>query len=112
MELQAIEPETVNTEIDILSGAVFSITIIIIGFWGIPVLKKQKKGWLRKSSFIAYWTFAFYIISYFLVFIFVKSVFDIEQLTDSMLGILFLSSLGCSLILGLLGRLPFMHHNE
>ena len=112
MELQAIEPETLNTEIDILSGAVFSIIIIIIGFWGIPVLKKQKKGWLRKTSFIAYWTFAFYIISYFLIFIFATNVLDIEQLTESTTGIIFLSSLGCSLLLGFFGRLPFMLHNK
>ncbi len=108
LEIHAIDKGSANTVTSILSGAVFIITTVIVGFWGIPVLKKQQKGWLRKAGFIAFWTFGFYIIVYVLIFVYASLVLDVEQLADATLGLIFLSSLVCSLILGMMGRLPFM----
>ena len=108
IELQEINQESSNTSIDVLSGGVFVITTIIVGFWGIPILQACQKGWLRKTGFIIFWTFGFYIISYFLIFVFAKTILEIKELAGSTLRLIFLSSIVCSLIIGMMGRLPFM----
>ena len=107
-ELQAIDQNSGNTGFDILSGTVFVITTIIVGFWGIPILQNQKKGWLKKTSFIAFWTFGFYILSYFSIFIFSSNVLEIEELAGTTLGLILLFSFLCSLFLGIFEKLPFM----
>ncbi len=109
LELQALDQNATNSATDILVGTVFIITIVIIGFWGIPVLQRQRAGWLRKTGFIVFWAFGFYIIAYFLIFITVKLTWDIEQLTDALLGMIFLTALVVSIVLGLMNRLPLMH---
>lgn len=107
-ELQAIDQTSGDTGFDILSGTVFVITMIIVGFWGIPILKNQKEGWLKKTGFIAFWTFGFYILSYILIFVFSSNVLEIEELTDTTIGLILLFSFLGSLFLGFLGKLPFM----
>ena len=106
-ELQMIDQNS-GTFFDILSGSVFIITMIIVGFWGIPILKNQKEGWIRKTGFIAFWTFGFYILSYISIFIFSRIVLEIEVLADTTLGLIILFSFFASLVLGILGKLPLM----
>jgi|GEM_PF-2058018 len=108
LELQALTPASPNSATDILTGTVFILTVIIVGFWGIPVLQKLQSRGLRKTGFIMFWTFGFYIPAYFLIFIFVKLNSGTEQLSGSTLGAIFLSALAASVILGIMGRLPFM----
>jgi hypothetical protein len=108
LELQALTPASPNSATDILTGTVFILTVIIVGFWGIPVLQKLQSRGLRKTGFIMFWTFGFYIPAYFLIFIFVKLSSGTEQLPGSTLGAIFLSALAASVILGIIGRLPFM----
>lgn len=108
LELQALTPASPNSATDILAGTVFILTVIIVGFWGIPVLQKLQSRGLRKTGFIMFWTFGFYIPAYFLIFIFVKLSSGTEQLPGSTLGAIFLSALAASVILGIIGRLPFM----
>lgn len=106
-ELQAIDENSGDTEIDILAGAIFVITTIIVGFWGIPILQNLKKGWLKKTGFIVFWTFGFYILSYFSIFISSK-VLGGERPADTTLGLILLFSFLCSLFLGIIEKLPFM----
>lgn len=108
-EIQAIDQDTGNTELDVIFGMVFVVTTIIVGFWGIPVLQRQQKGWLRKTGFTAFWTIGFYILVYILVFLIYKFIYGTEQVPGTTLGLIFLISLVCSIFLGYFGKLPFMN---
>ena len=109
VELQEAGQAGTDSSIDILSGAIFIITITIIGFWGIPVLQSFKRGWLRKTGFICFWSFAFYIICYFSAYIAATTFWDYEELPDPVISLIFLASISCCLLLGLLGKLPLMN---
>jgi len=111
-ELQAIDQHSGDTGFDILSGTLFVITMIIIGFWGIPILQNQKKGRLRKIGFIAFWTIIFYILSYFSSIIFSSFISDTEEISGTTLSLILLFSLLCSLFLGIFEKLPFMLKNS
>lgn len=108
MEIQGLTEESPNSVIDVLSGCVFVITTTLVGFWGIPLLKNLQRGWLRTTGFIIFWSVGFYIISYFAIFIFAAIVLNISGLDRPTLGLILLSSIVCSFILGLMGKLPFM----
>lgn len=108
LELQALNENSTSTALDILVGTVFCITIIIIGFWGIPLLQKQKSHWLRKVGFIVFWTFAFYIAGLFPLYIYANTLLDNRQFADDSVGYIFAISVISSLFLGVLNKLPFM----
>jgi hypothetical protein len=104
LELQAEE----DSPTDILYGSVFVIITIIVGFWGLPILRRLKKSWLRRFGFIFYWSVGFYILSYFAAFIFTRIFLDIQGLPNAALGWLVLLSIIASLTLGMMRKLPFM----
>jgi hypothetical protein len=108
LELQALNQDSVNSAVDIVSGTIFILTVVVVGFWGIPVLQRQSSGWFRKTGFIVFWVFGFYILAYVLVFIMGRIIFQIEQLSDVVLGLLFLMAIASSIVLGIFNKLPFM----
>lgn len=109
MELQGFTRAEGDSFVDILSGGIFIITMTIIGFWGIPVLQSFERGWLRRAGFITYWSFGFYIIAYFIVYLMARAFLDYENLPDLVLSLIFFVSIICSVILGFLRKLPMMN---
>ncbi len=109
MEMQGAGQEGANSHIDILSGAAFTITTTIVGFWGLPILQSFKKGWIRKTGFIVFWSIAFYIIAYFAIYIFSTAILGSEEFINSVIGLIFIASTIISVILGLCGKLPCMN---
>lgn len=108
IELQGINQASEGSIINTLSGSVFVITTIIVGFWGIPVLQSLKQSWIRKTGFVIFWAFGFYILLYFCVYIIFRVVLKLDSVDNTTLGIVLLFSIISSLILGIINRLPFM----
>lgn len=108
LELQALNQDSVNSAVDIVAGTIFILTVVVVGFWGIPLLQRQQGGWLRKTGFIVFWVFGFYILAYVLAFVSARIALGVEQLSDAALGALFLISFVASIVLGLFNKLPFM----
>jgi len=108
LDFQALTEDSDSTSLDILLGELFCFTITIIGFWGIPHLQKQKSSWFKKTGFIVFWSFAFYIIGCILIYIYSNTILNDTQFADDSVGIIFLISVICSIILGIFKKLPLM----
>jgi hypothetical protein len=112
MGLQEASQGTDSSATDVLVGGLFVALVTVIGFWGIPLLQQVQNKAIRKVGFIAFWVLGFYIMTYILFFIVVTNLFDVDELSDAVISSLFLFSLVSSVVLGLIGKLPFMRQDD
>ncbi|MBW8189656.1 hypothetical protein K0504_01295 [Neiella marina] len=92
---------------DTVFGYVFICIVVVIGFWGIEHLQKRPPSKARTAGFVAYWTFAIFIIAAFIASA-IEMAIGVILISDDYVGIYFLIGLVSSLILGALKKLPGM----
>ena len=107
MELEDLDQTPDTSAIDILSGYIFVIVIIIIGFWGLRKLKTLEAGPIRTTGYIAYWTMAFYILAYMFATL-IQNLTGIPATAEVAAGWYLIIAFVVSVAGGLLGRLPGM----
>ncbi|NQZ30802.1 MAG: hypothetical protein HRU06_05985 [Oceanospirillaceae bacterium] len=103
-----LELQSTAAEIDALEtllGLVLMLVLIYIGFWGLPILQKQRQGLLKSIGFIIFWSVAFYILACTFLFT-VSEMINDSELFMEYLGVIFIISTICSITLGVFGKLP------
>lgn len=95
---------------DTLLRLMLFVIVIVVGFWGVPILQNKAGSKLRTIGFAIFWGFGLYLIGGGTIYVLYLELFA-EELSDDFMGNLFLASIIISSILAYFQKLPFMKAN-